>query len=130
MTMHSKAMAGSSDSRRAASPWHRLALLPAVLLLAGLCLLDAAPAAAQNTWSATLTVQWPGDSSFGCDNPERFWRDNVGEPNSGVTKRPSSVRCSTGAVLTDNNFRELYGILDSTGPANQKVVCSPVCRTC
>ena len=43
-------------SRRAASPWRRLALLPAALLLGALGLFGAAPAQAQSVvWSATLT---------------------------------------------------------------------------
>ncbi len=59
-----------AGSRRAASPWRRLALLPVLALLAGaFLLLDIAPAAAQTpVWSATLTVHGQHTSGVGCDN--------------------------------------------------------------
>ncbi len=60
--------AAPAVSRRALSPWRRLALLPVLALVLGaLGLFGAAPAQAQTTvWSATLTVSEDG-GYFGCD---------------------------------------------------------------
>ncbi len=61
-------LAAPAGSRRAASPWRRLALLPVLALVLGaLGLFAAAPAQAQSQiWSATLTVGKDG-IYYGCE---------------------------------------------------------------
>ena len=88
--------AAPAVSRRSASPWHRLALLPALALLFGaLGLFAAAPAQAQShIWSATLTVD-EDDGLFGCDNAETTQDD-----------------CSSSTVLSEDEFT--YNGIDYT----------------
>ena len=80
--------AAPAVSRRASSPWRRLARLPVLALLLGaLGLFDAAPAEAQTTvWSGTLTVADKSTTFAGCDNIK------------------SGAECSSASALTDDDF--------------------------
>ncbi len=83
-------MAAPAVSRRAASAWRRLALLPALALVLGaLWLFSAAPAEAQSpVWSATLTV---------ADN-------QTGGVYLGCSNQKSGAECSSASVLSDDDF--------------------------
>ena len=81
--------AAAAGSRRVASAWRRLALVPVLALLLGalIGLFDAAPAQAQSAaWSGTLTVADRGTTFAGCDNGR------------------SGSECSSTSVLTDDDF--------------------------
>ena len=82
-------MAAPAVSRRAASPWRRLALVPALALVLGaLWLFSAAPAEAQSpVWSATLAV-----SSFEAGTKR------------GCLNTASGAECSNVSVLSDDDF--------------------------
>ena len=113
-------MAAPAVSRRAASPWRRLALLPVLALLAGaLCLFEAAPAKAQTAPGAPQNVQatpgnnkctltWQAPSSWGSIQAAGYYIEF--NPGTGhVSTLAQTVSGTYGPTATSAVLEGLYG---------------------